>query len=215
MQSASKCSRCNREVRDTLVTCGACEQTVKAGEKIHCYDHCPAFMQAGPDERLRQVLKYGNCTICLLRDHDTESHLSRSGGNQEKLQQCGVRDKPGGPQCSSYQNVSLHGAATHLNPQHKQFHTRARELFPRQGLVPQDSGKADILKVWERSGRRSRAEEMEQARLLLKEPEVDGDRVLLLAHKVTLVSGAERSQVGGSIFFDKGSTCSMATRKIV
>ena len=36
MQSASKCSRCNREVRNTLVTC---EQTVKAGEKIHCFDH--------------------------------------------------------------------------------------------------------------------------------------------------------------------------------
>ena len=41
MQSASKCSRCNREVRDTLVTCGACDQSAKAGEKLHCFDHCP------------------------------------------------------------------------------------------------------------------------------------------------------------------------------
>ena len=45
MQSASRCPRCSKEVRETLVTCGACGQSAKAGEKLHCFDHCPDFMK--------------------------------------------------------------------------------------------------------------------------------------------------------------------------
>ena len=214
MQSASRCPRCSKEVRDTLVTCGACGHSAKAGEKLHCFDHCTAFMQASPDERLRQVQKYGDCTICLIRGHDTEAHLAKFGGNLDKIQPCGIFEKQGGLTCTSNQNSAFHGAAVHKSAIHKQFHTKARGEFPQMAPVPSDSGKAGIQKEWERSARRTRAEEMEQARILLREPEVDGDRVLLLAHEVTLVTGPERRQMAASIFYDKGSTCTMVTRRM-
>ena len=49
----------------------------------------------------------------------------------------------------------------------------------------------------------------------LKEPEVDGDRVLLLVQEVTAVTGQNRMQHRSSIFYDKGSTCSMITKDLV
>ena len=63
MQSASRCPRCSKEIRETLVTCGACGQSAKAGEKLHCFDHCTQFMQASPDERLS---KYKSMEIALF-----------------------------------------------------------------------------------------------------------------------------------------------------
>ena len=44
-----------------------------------------------------------------------------------------------------------------------------------------DTGKAGITSNWEKAARRSREEEQKEAKLLLGEPETDGDRVLLLA----------------------------------
>jgi hypothetical protein len=47
-----------------------------------------------------------------------------------------------------------------------------------------------------------------------KKPEVDGDRVFLLAQEVTAVTGQNRVQHKSSIFFDKGNTCSMITKHL-
>ena len=78
-----------------------------------------------------------------------------------------------------------------------------------------DTGTATIRAEWEKSGKITRAEEMEEARRILHLPEVDGDRVLLLIHEVTMVTGSDRRQVKASLFNDKGSTCSMVTKKLV
>ena len=183
MQSASKCNRCNREVRDNPQTCGACGLVGKPGETMHCYDHCVEFMQASPDERLRQVLKHGDCTYCLLRDHDTESHLARITKNPEKLILCGITPAGETKSCASHQNSAFHGAAAHKQQGHKQFHNRN---IPKERDVLKDSGAATTRGEWERSGQRSRADEMREAQRRLQQPEVDGDRVLLLVHKVAV-----------------------------
>jgi hypothetical protein len=54
-------------------------------------------------------------------------------------------------------------------------------------------------------------EEMERADELLKQPDLYGDRVLMLVQQVTAVSGKDRKEDTTSAFFDKGSTCSMIT----
>ena len=215
MQSASKCHRCNREVRDTAQTCGACGQVGKPGERLHCYDHCVDFMKADADVRLQQVLRHGDCTYCLLRDHDTDSHISRAAGNPEMLQACGILDKSNNTKCPSNQNSAFHGAAGHKQQVQKGFHTRNKLGVPQESKGVRDSGQATIRKEWEKSARRSRAEEMEEARLLLQQPEVDGDQVLLLIHEVTLVAGKDRREVKATLFNDKGSTCTMISRRMV
>ena len=68
---------------------------------------------------------------------------------------------------------------------------------------------------WEKSAKQTRAEEIKEARRLLKEPKVDGDRLLLLVQEVTAVTGQDRQQHSTSIFYDKGSTCSMITKGMV
>ena len=212
MQSASKCVRCQREVRDSPQTCGACGQVGKPGDTLHCYDHCVEFMQASPDERLRQVLKHDDCTYCLLRDHDTESHQARVTKNPERLILCGITPAGETKSCTSHQNSAFHGAATHKQAGQKQFHLKK---IPREAPVTKDSGSSITRGEWERSGQRSRAEEMQEARRLLQQPEVDGDRVLLLIHEVSLITGEDRRQVKSSLFNDKGSTCSMVTKDLV
>ena len=63
-----------------------------------------------------------------------------------------------------------------------------------------------------KSAKQTRTEEIKEALEKLKGPEVDGDRVLLLAQEVTAVTGQNRVQHKSSIFFNKGSTCSMITK---
>ena len=56
---------------------------------------------------------------------------------------------------------------------------------------------------------------MKEAIRLLNEPDLDGDRILLLVQETTIVTGEDRVQKKTSIFFDKGSTCSMVTKALV
>ena len=65
------------------------------------------------------------------------------------------------------------------------------------------------------AGRKTRLEEMKRADELLKQTDLDGDRVLMLVQKVTAVSGNDRKEHTTSDFYDKGSTCSMVTRGLV
>ena len=196
----------------------------KAGSKLHCYDHCPEFIQATADERLRQVTKHGDCTYCLLRDHDTDAHISRAAGNPKNLQECGIYEKHNGLTCTSHQNSAFHGSTGHKQQsgsKQQGFHTKAHmpqskvRSFPADAPALRDTGQATIRAEWEKSGRITRAEEMEEARRILHLPEVDGDRVLLLIHEVTMVTGKDRKQVKASLFNDKGSTCSMVSRQLV
>jgi hypothetical protein len=59
----------------------------------------------------------------------------------------------------------------------------------------------------------TRTEEIKEALEKLKEQEVDRD--LLLAQEITVITGENRVQHKSSIFFDKGSTCSMITKHLV
>jgi hypothetical protein len=68
---------------------------------------------------------------------------------------------------------------------------------------------------WQKLATKSRAEEIKEALKRLKEPEVDGDRVLLLVQEVTAVTGQNRMQHRSSIFFNKGSTCSRISKDLV
>ena len=52
----------------------------------------------------------------------------------------------------------------------------------------------------------TRMEEMKEGIRLLNEPDVDGDRIMLLVQETTIVTGEDRVQKKTSIFFDKGST---------
>ena len=56
---------------------------------------------------------------------------------------------------------------------------------------------------------------MSAATRLLHSPDLDGDRILLMVQQVTVVTGRNRDNKVTSIFFDKGSTCTMVTRKLV
>ena len=167
MQSASKCRRCTMEIRDNQQTCGACGQQGKPGEKLHCYDHCIEFLKADPDERLRQVQKYGDCTLCLLRDHNTDSHMSRYAGKNDKAVMCSIWDKQSNTTCTSIQNAAFHGCASHRQTSQKGFHTKA---FPKDGHFQQGAGMATTRKEWEKAAKESRKAEMEEASKLLLEP---------------------------------------------
>ena len=212
MQSGSTCRRCSKEIKDSSVVCGACGQASKQGERLHCYDHCLDFINASPDDRLRQVQRHGDCTICLLRDHDTNGHLARAASKSEKLQTCNLYNKQSQTNCTSIQNASFHGAAGHKEMIQKNFHVK---YFPRDSQALKDTGKASIRSGWEKSARKSRAEEIKLAERLLKQPEQDGDNILLLVQEVEVVSGLNRERRSSSIFFDNGSTCSMIRRALV
>ena len=58
-------------------------------------------------------------------------------------------------------------------------------------------------------------EEMTEAIMLFNEPDLDGDRILLLVQETTVVTGMDRVQHTTSTLFDKGSTCSMVTQELV
>ena len=212
MQSGSTCRRCSKEIKDSSVVCGACGQASKQGERLHCYDHCLEFINATPDERLRQVQRHGDCTICLLRDHDTNGHLARATSKSEKLQTCNLYNKQSQTLCTSIQNASFHGAAGHKDMVNKSFHIK---YFPSDSQAMKDTGKASIRSAWEKSARKTRTEEMELAEKILKQPEHDGDNILLLVQEVEVVSGLRREKRTSSIFFDNGSTCSMIRRALV
>ena len=213
MQSGSTCRRCSKEIKDSSVVCGACGQASKQGETLHCYDHCLDFINAAPDERLRQVQRHGDCTICLLRDHDTNGHLARAASKAEKLQTCNLYSKQTQILCSSIQNASFHGAEGHKDMVNKNFHIRSH--YPSDSRVMRDTGRASIRSGWEKSARKTRSEEMEMANNILKQPEQDGDSILLLVQEVELVHGVNRRKRTTSIFFDNGSTCSMIKRALV
>jgi hypothetical protein len=61
--------------------------TLKGGGKRFPTDlwsmWCLEFIEAEPDERIRQVMMYGDCTVCLIRDHNTDSHMARAAGKPE------------------------------------------------------------------------------------------------------------------------------------
>ena len=73
------------------------------------------------------------------------------------------------------------------------------------------SGKATISKDWVKSARKTRMEEMNEASKLINEPDLDGDRILLLVQETTVVTGIYRVEQKTSTVFDKGSSCSMVT----
>jgi hypothetical protein len=76
------------------------------GEKLHCFNHCLVFIKAEPDERLRQVTKYGDCTVCLMRDYITDANIA---GRKGKLETFELYEKVSKTYCSSIQNASFHG----------------------------------------------------------------------------------------------------------
>jgi hypothetical protein len=65
------------------------------------------------------------------------------------------------------------------------------------------------------AGRKTRLEEMKRADELLKQPNLDGNRVMMLVQKVTAVSGKNRKEDTASVFYGQGSTCSMVTSSLV
>jgi hypothetical protein len=119
--------------------------------------------------------------------------------------------------CKSIQNSAFYGAQGHAENVHKQFHTRSRkpEAFPKDGPNPRDTGKLSVKGELEKAGRKSRAEEMATASQALRDPEMDGERILLLVQEAEVVTGIERRKEKAKFFFDKGSTCSMIQRCLV
>ena len=146
----------------------------------------------------------------MLRDHDTDGHLARAASKAEKLQTCNLYNKQTQALCSSIQNASFHGAEGHKDMVNKNFHLRSH--YPSDTRVIKDTGRATIRGGWERSARKTRAEEIEIASKILKQPEQGGDSILLLVQEVELVFGKNRKKKKTSTFFDNGSTCSMIRR---
>ena len=135
-----------------------------------------------------------------------------AGKNDKAVIMCSIWDKQSNTTCSSIQNAAFHGCASHRQTSQKGFHTKA---FQKDGHFQQGAGMATTRKEWEKAAKESRKAEMEEASKLLLEPEVDGDRVLLLIQEVTLVTGLERKLTKSSVFHDRGSTCSMVTKELV
>ena len=150
MQAGSNCRRCMREVRESSLTCGSCNQTAKQGETLHCYDQCLAFITETAAERLRMVQRHGDCTICLQRDHDSQAHLARAAGKTDKMLTCGLYNNTSKSVCKRVQNAAFHGAEGHAEYVHKQFHARTRksEAFPRDVHNPKDTGKSSVRGDW-------------------------------------------------------------------
>ena len=81
----------------------------------------------------------------------------------------------------------------------KNFHIRSH--YPSDSRVMKDTGRQSIRSGWEKSARKSRSEEIEMANSILKQPEQDGDSILLLVQEVELDYGVNRRKMTTSIFF--------------
>ena len=208
LQSATTCRQCARIIRDREQTCGGCGIVGQPGQSIHCYDHCETFMVARGDERLKIINKHGHCTLCLARDHTTDSHKARLASQQKPLQECGIKTGKGGSQelCNSKQNAALHGASTHTT-NHIQLHTVAHN--------PAKTATSTFRQATEKAASASRQQELLRARTLLDSPETPGTAVLLQVVPVPLVHGLDRLQSIIKVLFDTASTCSMITRNLL
>ena len=89
------------------------------------------------------------------------------------------------------------------------FHTRK---FHRHGN--NSKGRSNI-ENWREQQIKPRSEEIKEAQKSLREPENDGNKVLLLIEEVTVVTGQNRKEHKSNIFYDDGSTCSMVTKDLV
>jgi hypothetical protein len=87
--------------------------------------------------------------------------------------------------------------------------------YPHDASPLRDADKDSVIGDWQKSATKRRAEEIKESLLRLKEPEVEGETVLLLVQEVTAVTGQNRMQHRSGILFDKGSTCSMISKDLV
>ena len=100
-------------------SCVACCHTGQPGDRLNCYDHCIKLTKADPDERFIQVLKQSDCTICLVRDHNSDVHLTRAEGKKT----CGLCEKSSGTVCVSTQ-IAFHGFSGQKHNTQRNLHTR-------------------------------------------------------------------------------------------
>ena len=205
LSSATTCNRCQSINKNREVTCGACGTSAQTGTSLHCYDHCEAYAAAKPDERLRALNKFGDCTICLGRDHNAEGHKTRSIARGQNLIECGIKS------CKSTQNASLHGGATHQS-NHIQLHTRRANQTPSMPVSQSKAAQAEIRRGMDRASKKTREADIEAAQHLLDSPETTGDQVLLQVTTVPLVHGMDGQETETNVIFDNGSTCSLIAR---
>ena len=111
--------------------------------------------------------------------------MARAAGKTDKMLTCSLYSNTTKSVCKSIQNAAFHGAEGHAEYVHKQFHARTRksEAFPKDGQNPKDTGKSSVRGDWEKAGRKSRAEEMATAAHALRDPELDGEIILLLVQE--------------------------------
>ena len=148
-----------------------------------------------------------------MSDHNTEAHIAGAANKPDKMKACGLYDMQTNAPCTSPQNASFHGSSSHKQYSRTGFHARS---FPQQAGNIRDSGKSTTRGAWEKAAKElTREEEMSAATRLLHSPDLDGDRILLMVQQVTVVTGRNREKKVNSIFCDKGSTCTMVTRKLV
>ena len=114
-------------------------------------------------------------------------------------------------------NCSIPSEAVYSSP-HNGSSDAAHQLTTTQhqedAAIQDAPGTAATKPAQDTASRKTRMEEMKTADSLLNQPDLDGDRVMMLVQKVTAVSGKAREEVTTSAFFDNGSTCSMITSSL-
>ena len=205
LSSAHTCKRCKVIIKSREVNCGACGMVAQPGTSLHCYDHCEIYSSAKPEDRLKYLHKYGDCTVCLGRDHNTEGHKTRLIAQGKELLPCGIKE------CKSTENASLHGAPTHQT-NHIRLHTEG--VTPKQAVAQHTTAQATIRRNMARAARKSREEEIRDAQELLNSPEITSDQVLLQVASVPIIHAQTSIMTDTRTIFDNGSTCSLIARRL-
>ena len=110
--------------------------------------------------------------------------------------------------------VKSHSAAIEASPAQAEDHDLANQSVIHPVVTVDNSNKANH--ATHMSGQSmTRLEEMAAASKLLKEPDLDGNRILSMVQQATVVSGGGRTRRLASIYFDEGSTFTIVTRALV
>ena len=204
----SSCRRCKTAGKSPK-PCPGCNKSNT--DLDHCLGHCSKFTMESVAGKTDIVKKGNACVICLGTNHTADA--------------CNFKDKEtslcGLDGCSSHHHPTLHGSRD-------KFVTSVSATMIKLPVMSQSSQetfsqwkqKEEILhpinqgrheEEWER---KMRDKELEEIRLLLGEPMLDGDQILLMLQSIWVKFGLESSRKQLAAFIDNGSTCSLILESV-
>ena len=190
--SPADCWRCPK-VRDDN-KCGGCNKLGRQHGRRHCLLHCPEFLAAGREDRVRMAQAGNNCAACMGLGHD-------SGKCQNKQKDtCGVDS------CTGRHHPTLHGSKDKFVLDCKATSAVRRTLATALGPGRRLAGYHTNF----RAGAELQAERDKQIlelKAFVEGPEPEPATVLMAMLSVCIMYGPRTDTAFITVFTDTGSSC--------